>query len=231
VNLLIKPRLKSLGSRRLTTMLTLPVEAWIGNAASVVSGAWGAVTRRAKQSGYSRTAIYQHAERVVQAVANEQASGISYEELWAENERLKAENEALWHAWSETEDLSESKQRELASAGSAMGLSLTQIVVLLAIVLPSRMAPSRATVGRWVQQSARQSRGILEVLDRACQRWVLVLCLDEIFFHQVPILMGVEPNTVRHKICFLRMSRYHHGFSSPIPSRARTPASPDLNNG
>jgi hypothetical protein len=56
-------------------MLTLPVEAWIGNAAAVVSGAWGAVTRRAHQSGYSRTAIYEHAERVVQAVANEQANG------------------------------------------------------------------------------------------------------------------------------------------------------------
>jgi hypothetical protein len=130
---------------------------------------------------------------VVQAVASEQASGISYEDLWAEKERLKAENEALWQAWSETEDLSESTQRELASAGSAMGLSLTQIVVLLAIVLPSRMVPSRATVGRWVQQSAQQSRGILEVLDRACQGWVLVWCLDEIFFHREPILMGVEP--------------------------------------
>jgi hypothetical protein len=174
-------------------MLTLAVEAWIGNAAAAVSGAWGAVTRRAQQSGYSRTAIYQHAERVVQAVASEQASGVSYEELWAEHERLKAENEALWQAWSETEDLSESKQRELASAGSAMGLSLTQVVVLLAIVLPRRRVPSRATVGRWVQQSAQQSRGILAVLDQACQRWVLVLCLDEIFFHRVPILMGVEP--------------------------------------
>jgi hypothetical protein len=174
-------------------MLTLPVEAWIGNAAAVVSGAWGAVTRRAQQSGYSRTAIYQHADRVVQAVANEQASGVSYEDLWAENERLKAENEALWQAWSETENLSASKQRELACAGSAMGLSLAQIVVLLAIVLPSRCVPSRATVGRWVQQGARQSRGILEVLDRACQRWVLVLCLDEIFFHREPILMAVEP--------------------------------------
>ncbi len=52
-------------------MLTLPVEEWIGNAAAVVSGAWGAVTRRAQHSGYSRTAIYQHAERVVQAVASE----------------------------------------------------------------------------------------------------------------------------------------------------------------
>src|SRR6476660_374538 len=53
--------------------------------------------------GYSRTAIYQQAERVVQAVASEQASGISYEDLWAEHARLKAENEALWQAWSETE--------------------------------------------------------------------------------------------------------------------------------
>ena len=87
-------------------MLTLPVEEWIGNAASVVSGVWGAVTRRAEQSGYSRTAIYQHAARVVQAVANEQASGVSYEDLWAENERLKAEHEALWQAWSETEQRS-----------------------------------------------------------------------------------------------------------------------------
>ena len=150
-------------------MLTFPVDQWIGNAAAVLSGVWGAVTQRSTQSGYSRTAIYQHAERVVQAVANEQAGGISYEALWAENERLKADNEALWQAWSEVEELSECQQHALASAGSAMGLSLTQIVILLAIVLPSRMVPSRATVGRWVQQSAQQSRGLLEVLDRACQ--------------------------------------------------------------
>ena len=57
-------------------MLTLPVEAWIGNAAAVLSGAWGAVTRQSEQSGYSRTAIYTHATRVVQAVANEQAGGV-----------------------------------------------------------------------------------------------------------------------------------------------------------
>lgn len=130
---------------------------------------------------------------MVQAVANEQASGIRYEDLWAENERLTADNEALWQVWSETEDLRESTQREVASAGSAMGLSLSQSVVVLAIVFPSRRVPSRATVGCWVQQSAQQSRGILEVLDGACQRWVLVLCLDEIFCHREPILMGVEP--------------------------------------
>ena len=49
-------------------MLTLAVDAWIGNAAAVVSGAWGGVTQRAKQSGYSRTSIYSHAHRVVRAV-------------------------------------------------------------------------------------------------------------------------------------------------------------------
>jgi hypothetical protein len=174
-------------------MLTLPVEAWIGNAAAVLSGVWGAVTQRSEQSGSSRTAIYQHAERVVEVLANEQATGISYEALWAEHERLRAEAEALWQAWSETEELSESKQREFASTGAAMGLSLTQIVILLAIVLPRRMAPSRARVGRWVRQSAQQSSRILAVLDQACQRWVLVLCLDEIFFHREPILMAVEP--------------------------------------
>jgi len=174
-------------------MLTLSVEEWIGNAAAVLSGIWGAVTRRSAQSGYSRTAIYSHAQRVVEAVANEQAIGVSSEALWAENERLRAENEALWQVWSETETLSEAKQREFASAGTAMGLSLTQIVVLLTIVLPVGRLPSRATVGRWVRHSQRQSHRMLDVLDRACQRLVLVVCLDEIFFHRDPILMGVEP--------------------------------------
>ena len=174
-------------------MLTLPVETWIGNAAAVLSGAWGAVTRQARQSGYSRTTLYAHAERVVQAVANEQAGGISYEALWATYERLRVENEELWQAWAEAEALSECKQRQLAATGSAMGLSLSQLVTLLTIVLPVGGVPSRATVGRWVQQSATQSSRLLRVWDRACQRWVLVLCLDEIFFHREPILMAVEP--------------------------------------
>lgn len=67
-------------------------------------------------------------------MASAQASGISSEDLWAAHGRLKAANEALGQAWSETEDLSESKQRELAPAGSAMGWSLTQMVIVLALV-------------------------------------------------------------------------------------------------
>jgi hypothetical protein len=162
-------------------MVTLAVEAWIGNAAAVLSGTWGAVSRRARQSGYSRTTLYQHAQRVGQAVFNEQAWGIRYETLWEDHERLRAENAALWPAWVEAEDLCEAKQRAFAAASCAMGLSLSQIVTLLAMVLPAGAVPSRATVGRWVQQAGEQASRLLAVLDRACQTWVLRLCLDEIF--------------------------------------------------
>ena len=125
-----EPSLTQRGSWRLTAVLHVPVETWIGNAAAVLSGAWGAVTQRAQHSGYSRTAVYMHAQRVVQAVASAQASGISYDALWHENERLKAENDALWQAWAEAEELSETKQRAFAGSGCAMGLSLSQIVTL-----------------------------------------------------------------------------------------------------
>jgi hypothetical protein len=177
-------------------MLSVAVDVWIGNAAAVVSGCWGAVTRRARETGDSRTAIYTHAQRVEQAVVNEQAGGVRYEALWADNERLRAENEALWEAWAGAEPLPEAKQHAFAATGSAMGLSLGQIITLLAILLPNGMGPSRATVGRWVSQSSRQAAGLLALLDQFCQRWVLVLCLDEIFLHREPILMAVEPHSM-----------------------------------
>ena len=197
VSLMINaPSLTPLGSWRLTAVLNVTVETWIGNAAAVLSGAWGAVTRRAQQSGYSRTTVYTHAQRVVHAVASEQASGISYDALWHENERLKAENDALWQAWSDAEELSEAKQRDVAGTGCAMGLSLSQIVTLLAIVLPRSAVPSRAMIGRWVQEAAAQAGRLLVVLDLACQARVRVLCLDEIFLHREPVLMAIEPHSM-----------------------------------
>src|SRR5262249_7214660 len=196
VSLMInEPGLTQLGSWRLTAVLKVTVATWIGNAAAVLSGTWGAVTRQAQQSGSSRTAVYTHAQRVVQAVASEQAGGISYDALWHENEQLKAENAALWQAWSEAEDLSEAKQRAFAGSGCAMGLSLSQLVTLLAIVLPLGAVPSRAMVGRWVQAAAQAGR-LLVVLDLACQVRVRVLCLDEIFLHREPVLMAIDPHSM-----------------------------------
>src|SRR5215468_2927128 len=105
------PSLTELGSWRLTVVLKVTVATWIGNAAAVLSGTWGAVTRQAQQSGSSRTTVYTHVQRVVQTITSEQAGGISYDVLWQENARLKAENEALWQAWSDAEALSEARQR------------------------------------------------------------------------------------------------------------------------
>src|SRR4029434_598150 len=115
-----EPSLTQLGSWRLTAVLKVTVATWIGNAAAVLSGTWGAVTRQAQQSGYSRTTVYTHAQRVVQTITSEQAGGLSYDALWHENERLKAENTTLWQAWSEAEDLSEAKQRDLATNGVSL---------------------------------------------------------------------------------------------------------------
>ena len=90
----------------------------------------------------------------------------------------------------------EAKQQALAATGAAMGLSLRQIITLLAIFLPNGAGPSRAAVGRWVSQASRQAGDLLTLLDQCWQRWVLVRCLDEIFFHREPILMAVEPHSM-----------------------------------
>lgn len=120
---------------------------------------------------------------MVEAVANEQAGDLSYDDLWAENQRLRAENQDLWQALEESQGLPQSKQRELASAAFAMGLSLTPIMTILSVVLSGLGVPSRAKVGRWVQHSCEQAGRVLAVLDEACRARVVTLCLEEIFFH------------------------------------------------
>ncbi len=102
-------------------MFCFPVATWIGNAAAVLGGRWGAVSQRAQAVGCSREAVYQQSRRVEQAVAREQSRGPCYDEVCAENQRLRAENEALWAVWIATEALPEAKQQEFAATGSAMG--------------------------------------------------------------------------------------------------------------
>jgi hypothetical protein len=177
-------------------MFSLPVVTWIGNAATVLSGRWGAISRHAQEIGCSREAMYQQARRVEQAVAWEQAGGPSREDLLAENQRLRDDNRTLWALLDEAETFSQALQQPFAATAAAMGLSLTQIVRLLALLLPPRGVPSRATVGRWVEHASRRAGGILAVVDRVCQAWVLTLCLDEIFFHQEPVLVAVEPHSM-----------------------------------
>src|SRR5258705_495503 len=50
--------------------------------------------------------------------------------------------------------------------------------------------------GAVAQQAGRRAGRVLGLLDRACQRLVLCLCLDEIFFRRQPVLMGIEPHSL-----------------------------------
>ena len=62
-------------------MARLPIGSWIGNAAAVLTGAWGAVPHQAKDAGGSRQTAYDHAEKVEAAVRDAAGGGPSCEQL------------------------------------------------------------------------------------------------------------------------------------------------------
>jgi hypothetical protein len=140
--------------------------------------------------------MYQQARRVEQAVVAERAGDPRREDLLAEHQRLREDNRLLWELLDEAESLAKATQQQCAATAWAIGVSLGQIVMWLAILLPACRVPSRATVGRWVDQAGVQAGGILAVVDRLCQVWVVSLCLDEIVFHRGPVLMAVEPSSM-----------------------------------
>jgi hypothetical protein len=177
-------------------MSTLSPTTWIGNAAAVLSGPWGAVTAHSQQVGCSRQIAYTHAERVLTAVTETQTCGPSRTQLQAEGQQLREENRQLWAALEDTITFDEAAQRRFTGTAAALGLSLNQTRALLACVLPPAACPHRSTLGRWVDTTAAQASQVLAVLDTACQPLVRSLCLDEIFCHRVPVLMGVEPHSL-----------------------------------
>ena len=174
-------------------MFKLPLFTWVGNAAAALCGKHGDVTQQAQDQGCSRQTVYDHAAKVEKALNDAHLPGPTREHLLTENAKLRKENQELWNAYIQSVDCPEDRQQQFTTTASAMGLSLSQILILLTILLPSDRLPSRATLGRWVQRSAGRARRLLAVLDKACRGLVFSLCLDEIFFHGKPVLMGVEP--------------------------------------
>lgn len=177
-------------------MARLSVGSWIGNAAAVLCGSWGAVSQRAQQAGCSRQTVYEHAARVDSAVREHLQGGPSREELLKEREQLRRENAELWEALDQSIDFPVEKQQQFLVTAEGMGLSLAQVLVLLAILLPASRCPSRATLGRWLEAWCTRAGAILKVLDRACRELILVLCIDEIFLGRRPVLVGVEPHSM-----------------------------------
>jgi hypothetical protein len=174
-------------------MLTIPFVSWIANAAVGLTGLYGDVTRQAGIAGCSRQTIYDHAHKVQAAVVDAHDGGPTRTTLITQNQHLRRENAQLWDWLAQSIDFPPSQQREFSVTAAAMGLSLNQVLVLLALILGKQACPGRSTLHRWIKAAALAAGRVLGSLDARCQALVLVGCLDEIFFHGRPVLVGVEP--------------------------------------
>jgi hypothetical protein len=174
-------------------MLKISIATWIANAAACVSGVSGDVTHQAQAADCSRQTVSDHAHKVQAAVAAEHSGGPTRAELIQENQHLRQENARLWDWLAQTVEFPLAKQQEFTVTATAMGLSLNQVLVLLALVMGARARPGRSTIQRWIKAAGHAAGRVLKHLDGRCQALVLVGCLDEIFFHRRPVLVGVEP--------------------------------------
>src|SRR3982751_4028007 len=163
-------------------MCTIPFVPWIANAAARFSETRGSVSTQARQAGCSRQAIYDQARKVHSAVAAEYSDGPTREQLIRENRALRDENDRLWRWVDSAVEFTAGKQQRFAATASAMGLSTTQVRALLVLIL-----------GPWGGAAGVAAGRVLARLDARCRALVLVGCLDEIFFHGRPVLVGVEP--------------------------------------
>ena len=150
-------------------MATVSARTLISNVAALFSGRWGAVTEQANKAGCSRQAIYQQEDRVLQAVEDAQRGGLLREELQAENRRLREEIQQLWAALETAVDFAPAKQHQFTATASAMGLSLQQIAVLLAIVLPPALCPKRSTLGALGRASGDEGGAVVSRIGPSLQ--------------------------------------------------------------
>ena len=174
----------------------LTVRGWIANAAARLSGRRGSVTQQAQQAGCSRQTVYDHAQKVEAAVEAVHGGGATHEEKDREIAALRRENNQLWEWLFQTIECPLGKQLRFAVTALAMGLSLNQVLALLTILLGTKACPSRSTVHRWTQVAGTAAGRVLKRLDGCCKGLVLVGCLDEIFFHRKPVLVGVDPKSM-----------------------------------
>lgn len=174
-------------------MATLTICTRIANAFAVLFGKHGDITEQANNLGCSRQTLYDHADKVQQDLAEASLPGPSRSEWIDTAALLEDENRQLWDGLDQSFDCPKEKLQQFATTATAMGLSYTQTLTLLTVLIPVSLLPSRATLGRWVLQQAKKASALLKILDRACQSLVVCLAIDEIFFRRQPVLMGIEP--------------------------------------
>jgi hypothetical protein len=186
-------------------MLSLTPQLRIANAAAVLDGPHGDITRRALQQGLSRQALYRDTQRVVQALDGQHAAPLQVlRDQIAELRRCLTELRAVLDT---AVVLDEDCLAAFASTAQAEGVSLPVARRLLAPLLaqpnalgsaPNQWLPSVAQLGRWSRAAACRAAALLQVLDEFSRPRVEQAAPDEIFFGKKPCLMVVE----QHSLCW-----------------------------
>lgn len=128
-------------------MARLPMVSWIGNAAAVLVGGWGAVSRQARAAGCSRQAAYDHAQKVEQAVSEAAGGGPSREQLQRQVREQAVRIAMLEKRLTEAVEFPEQQQQRFAATATAMGLSYGQSRELLQIVVKKNVPVARRSRG------------------------------------------------------------------------------------
>jgi hypothetical protein len=139
-------------------VIEIPFASWVANAAVGLTGLHGDVTRQAKVADCSRQTIDDHAHKVQAAVVDPHDGGPARATLIAQIHRLRLGDAQLWDWLAQAIEFPDDKEHESSVTAAAMGLSLNQVLVLLALI-PGRLAcPGRSTPHRRVK---RHSEGVI----------------------------------------------------------------------
>lgn len=124
-------------------MARLPIVSWIGNAAAVLTGGWGAISRQAEDAGCSRQTAYDHAEKVEAAVRDAAGGGPTREQLQQQLRQQAGRIAALEKKLDDATEFPKEEQQRFAATATAMGLSYGQARELLEIVVKKNVPVGR----------------------------------------------------------------------------------------
>jgi hypothetical protein len=126
-------------------MTKLPIFSWIGNAAAVLVGGWGAVSRQARTAGCSRQAAYDHARKVELAVRDAAGGGPTRDQLQRQLRDNQTRIAALEKRLAGATEFPEQEQQRFAA--TATGLSHSQTRALLGIIVKKNVPAARRSRG------------------------------------------------------------------------------------
>jgi hypothetical protein len=165
----------------------------IGSAFFVTSGRYGQVSEFAREQGISRQWVYRLSDHVCKTLDGSQTR--------AEIERLRTENAALREEVAQLKRrldvavvIDKEKQAELAGVGQACGVTLSQCLTLLDVLIPGKTM-AKASLGRRTQALGQKAGTLLKVLDEFTQERVRDIAADEIYVCD-PVLMVVEQESL-----------------------------------